>query len=291
MTAGLWMLRRVAREVARAPSGLIVRVVGFAMCMGFLLAGRALVATADASLAPLLGRAQLVVSCRDEVSAARAADVARDLLTWRRVRRATVVSGDEGLRQLRALSAGWPEGATALASVEPAWLPTAIEVQLEESAQSTADLIAASARLRALPEVAAVDIVGAPWGELGAVASSLRRIGRALSVSAAIGAFVTLALLLGVGATARRQAAAAWRAVGGTRAGAVAPSLLLGALIGAVGTVSGAAALIALRSVSEIGLGALPSRELAIAVGAAALLGGLCGAASVWRAGRACVPG
>jgi cell division protein FtsX len=204
------------------------------------------------------------------------------------VDRARLVEPEEALTRLRA-AADSLGGSTAVAGIEPGFLPRSVEISVAGGADMPARTAELAARLRKLPGVVEVDAMSAGLSRLLSWMSLARRFGlAALAVASLAGAVALVAALTSARARRRREAEVL-SLLGETPFGIRREASITGAGAAVAGALLGVVALLAifpriLRGIeAAVGLGPLAStpslgvREIAIALGAALVIGWLGG--------------
>jgi cell division protein FtsX len=227
-------VRRTARLLVRRPRLAVWATIGVAAAA--LVFGAALLVAdnLDRWTGAWRGGATMVVYLESTAGSDRGEVIAAELAAIPGVVRAEYVPSAEASRRLRA-ALGADDG--LLEGIDPGALPASVELVLEPGAR---DVVAASplfATLRGSEAVDAVELVGAWDDRVGALLAGLRAgawsLAAILGVLAVLAVAATLRLRL-AGATDEARVA---RLLGAGPAFLLAPSILAGALQGAIGAV------------------------------------------------------
>ena len=225
-------LRRTGRLVVRRPRlaawatiGVIAAAVAFGAA---LLAARNLDRWADR----WRGGTTMVVYLEPGAAADRGRTIATELGAITGVVRSEYVTADQAADRLRtALGAD----AGLLAGVEPGALPASIELVLEPGAR---DVVAASplfASLRSADAVDSVELVGEWDDRIGGLLGGLRTAAWTLAALFGVRAVIAVASTLRMRLAASVDEARGARLLGAGAAFLLAPSVLAGAIQGAIG--------------------------------------------------------
>jgi cell division transport system permease protein len=288
-----WILRRVRRE-ARQRAGSLAGLA-FAVALLALVAGAALLGLRTVRVVvPLLEHnVHVIAYLNDELGPADRERLVAALRQIPGVERARLVEPDEALARLRAAADSL--GSTAVAGIEPGFLPRSVEVSVAGGAEMPARTAELAARLRKLPGVAEVDAMSAGLARLLSWMRLARRFTVAALAIAAFAALVALALALFSGRTRRRADARVLDLLGESPAGLRREASITGAGAALLGATLGVGALLllfprVLRGIeAAIGLGplaaapSLGAREIVVALVAALALG--------WMGGYLTTPG
>jgi cell division transport system permease protein len=283
-----WIARRVRRE-ARQRAGSLTALAA-AVALLALVAGAALLGLRTArAVVPLLEHnVHVIAYLGDELGPA---DRGRLLVALRQipgVERARLVEPEEALRRLRGAADAL--GSTAVAEIEPGFLPRSVEVSVAGGAGMPARTAELAARLRKLPGVAEVDAMSAGLARLLSWMQLARRfIVVALAVAAFAG-LVALALALLSARSRRRSEAQVLALLGESPSGIRREASITGAGAALIGATLGVGVLLlafprVLRGIeAAVGLGplaaapSLGAREIALCLVLALALGWVGGA-------------
>jgi cell division transport system permease protein len=209
------------------------------------------------------------------------------------VERARLVEPEEALRRLRAAADAL--GSTAVAEIEPGFLPRSVEVSVAGGAGMPARTAELAARLRKLPGVAEVDAMGAGLARLLSWLQLARRFTVVALAVAAFAGLVALALALLSGRARRRSEAQVLALLGESPSGIRREASITGAGAALIGATLGVGVLLlafprVLRGIeAAVGLGplaaapSLGAREIALCLVLALALG--------WVGGAVTTPG
>ena len=282
-----WILRRVRREARRRAGSLMVLAAAVALLA--LVAGAALlgVRTARAVVPLLEHNVHVIAYLGDELGPADRERLVAALRQIPGVERARLVEPEEALGRLRAAADSL--GSTAVAGIEPGFLPRSVEIAVAGGVGMPARTAELAGRLRRLPGVVEVDAMSAGLARL----LSWMRLARRFSVAALAVAVFAAAVALALGwlsARGRRRREAAVLALLGESPGDIRrEASLTGAAAALLGATTGVGLLLiffprVLRGIeAAVGLGplaaapSLGAREIAVALVVAVALGWLGG--------------
>jgi cell division protein FtsX len=290
-----WIARRAWREVARRP-GTSLALAGACAALALVAGGARAGARLEATLVPLAEQnVHVIAYLGDDADADESARLQAALRVLPGVARVEAVDSAEALRRLERAAASLGDGGRAVAGLEAGFLPRSLEVALSPGGDLRARAAELAARLRRIRGIVEVDAMTEGLGRLQAWLSLGRVIALSAVAVAALLALFAAAVAVARGRAGRRAHAATLHFLGATTIAIRAPGALASAAAALAGTALGLGAL-AIASPRALGWlersaglvrvqtpPALVGRELALALGAAVLLGALVGALATPR--------
>jgi cell division transport system permease protein len=291
-----WILRRVRREGRRRAGSLAALAAAVALLA--LVAGAALLGLRTVrTVVPLLEHnVHVIAYLGDELGPADRERLLAALRQIPGVERARLVEPEEALARLQTAASSL--GSTAVAGIEPGFLPRSVEISVAGGAGMPARTAELAGRLRKLPGVAEVDAMSAGLARLLSWMRLLRRFSVVALVLAVFAGVVALALALVSARGRRRSEAQVLALLGESPAGIRRAASVTGAGAALLGAAIGVGALLVafprvLRGIeAAVGLGPLgatPSlgvREIALALALALALGWMGGWVATPRESR-----
>ncbi len=293
MTAA-WVLHRIRREPRRHASIFVAVAAVFAVAA--LTGGAALTGArlGPAIAANVTQNVHVITYFDDDVDEVAAARVAEALRRLPGVERVNAVESDEALRRLRQAASSLGGAEPALTTLEAGFLPRSLEIALAPDHGLPARAADLAARLRVVPGVTQVDAMTEGLARLRSWMTLGRWILLAALAAFALAALAALALLAARGRARRRQQAEVLAFLGETPSAIRLPAAVATAAAAGLGTAAGLALFVAgfrhaaraFEAVMGMGVAlsaAPPSlafwapRELALAVVAAVVTGGIVG--------------
>jgi cell division transport system permease protein len=288
-------LRRAAAGLGRRP-GATALAVG-AMATSLLLVALLVLCARNvaAATASWGGGVQMIVYLDDTATADRAAAIADALRTSPAIERIDYIPSAAAESRLRESLGAHAE---LLDGVEAGMFPGSLEIALVPGVRDVAAIHPLIERLGETAGVESVELLDDWVGKLAAVLTAVRLAALLIGIVAALACIYVAQSSLRLALQARRQEHAVARALGASAAFVRGPLLVEGALLGGLGALLAAALLwivfragaVAIEQALAAAFGSfqvtfLPTRDLALLLGAGAVLGGVGGTLAGGSAG------